>query len=77
MAIFFSAVIGSYLITDIGKVLLAKQLRSKLTPTNIIKIKKVSSILLIVFGIVLMIQGWFPKEKEFVKDTLQKIEQTH
>lgn len=77
MAIFFSAVIGSYLITDIGKVLLAKQLRSKLTPTNIIKIKKVSSVLLIVFGVVLMIQGWFPKEKEFVKDTLEKIEQTH
>lgn len=77
MAIFFSAVIGSYLITDIGKVLLAKQLRSKLTPTNIIKIKKVSSILLIVFGVILMVQGWFPKEKEFVKDTLEKIEQTH
>ncbi|ESU30029.1 hypothetical protein FLJC2902T_05200 [Flavobacterium limnosediminis JC2902] len=77
MAIFFTAVIGSYLITDIGKVLLAKQLRSKLTPTNIIKIKKVSSILLIVFGTVLMLQGWFPKEKEFVKDTLEKMEQTN
>ncbi|CAM3634478.1 putative threonine efflux protein [Flavobacterium saliperosum S13] len=77
MAIFFSAVIGSYLITDIGKVLLAKQLRSKLTPTNIIKIKKISSILLIVFGVILMVQGWFPKEKEFVKETLEKIEQTH
>lgn len=75
MTIFFSAVIGSYLITDIGKVLLAKQLRSKLTPTNIIKVKKASSVLLIVFGMVLMLQGWFPKEKEFVKDTLEKIEQ--
>lgn len=77
MGIFFSAVIGSYLITDIGKVLLAKQLRSKLTPTNIIKVKKASSVLLIVFGVVLMLQGWFPKEKEFVKDQLEKMEQTH
>nr|WP_294937618.1 LysE family transporter [uncultured Flavobacterium sp.] len=77
MGIFFSAVIGSYLVTDIGKVLLAKQLRSKLTPVNIIKVKKASSILLIIFGMVLMLQGWFPKEKEFVKDTLEKMENSH
>lgn len=75
MVIFFSAVLGAYLFTDIGKVLLAKQLRRKLTPTNILKVKKVSSILLIVFGMVLMLQGWFPKEKEFVKETLEKIEE--
>ncbi|MEW5676511.1 LysE family transporter [Flavobacterium enshiense] len=75
MVIFFSAVLGAYLFTDIGKVLLAKQLRRKLTPTNIIKVKKVSSVLLIVFGMALMLQGWFPKEKEFVKDTLEKIEE--
>lgn len=75
MVIFFSAVFGAYLFTDIGKVLLAKQLRRKLTPTNILKVKKVSSILLIVFGMVLMLQGWFPKEKEFVKETLEKMEE--
>jgi len=74
VVIFFSAVLGAYLFTDIGKVLLAKQLRRKLTPTNILKVKKISSMLLIVFGLVLMLQGWFPKEKEFVKDTLEKIE---
>ncbi|THF47667.1 LysE family translocator [Flavobacterium supellecticarium] len=75
MLTFFSAVIGSYFITDIGKILLAKQLRKKLTPANILKVKKLSSILLIVFGLVLMFQGWFPKEKEFVKNTLEKIEE--
>lgn len=75
MAVFFSAVLGAYLFTDICKVLLAKQLRSKLTPVNIIKVKKTSSVLLIVFGMVLMLQGWFPKEKEFVKNQLEKIEQ--
>lgn len=76
MTIFFSAVIGSYLVTDIGKVLLAKQLRSKLTPVNIIKVKKASSVILIIFGAILMLQGWFPEEKEFVKDTLEKIEKS-
>lgn len=74
MAVFFAAVLGAYLFTDICKVLLAKQLRSKLTPVNIIKVKKTSSILLIIFGVFLMIQGWVPK-KELVKE-LEKIEQS-
>lgn len=71
---FFTTVILSYLATDVGKILLAKQLRNKLTPANIIKIKKISSILLIVFGAVLLAQGWFPSDKQFVKDTIEKIE---
>lgn len=71
---FFSTVILSYLATDVCKILLAKQLRNKLTPPNIIKIKKVSSILLIIFGTVLLAQGWFPSDKQFVKDTIEKIE---
>ncbi|MES2812338.1 MAG: LysE family transporter [Bacteroidota bacterium] len=71
---FFTTVILSYLATDVGKILLAKQLRSKLTPANIIKIKKVSSVLLIVFGTILLSQGWFPSDKQFVKDTIEKIE---
>lgn len=71
---FFTTVILSYIATDIGKIILAKQLRNKLTIQNIIKIKKISSIVLIIFGIVLLSQGWFPSEKEFVKKTILKIE---
>jgi threonine/homoserine/homoserine lactone efflux protein len=71
---FFTTVILSYVSTDIGKILLAKQLRSKLTPTNILKIKKISSILLVVFGFFLLTQGWFPSDKQFVKKTIEKIE---
>ena len=71
---FFTTVILSYLATDVCKILLAKQLRNKLTPPNIIKIKKVSSILLIIFGAILLSQGWFPSDKQFVKDTIEKIE---
>jgi hypothetical protein len=40
MVTFFSAVIISYLLTDCVKILLAKQLKNKMTPTNIFKIKK-------------------------------------
>ena len=60
--IFFTSVIATYFIIDIGKIMLAKQLRSKLTMKNITKIKQGISIILMVFGLALLIQGWFPKE---------------
>jgi len=37
--LFFSSVIVSYLLVDIGKIILAKQLKNKMTPVNILKIK--------------------------------------
>lgn len=74
MMTFFTSVIVTYLLIDCLKIVLAKQLKSKLTPTNIFKIKKGISIVLIVFGLALMAQGWFPKEKEMVKNALEKIE---
>jgi threonine/homoserine/homoserine lactone efflux protein len=74
MMTFFSAVIISYLIVDCIKILLAKQLKSKMTPSNILKIKKGISVVLMIFGMVLITQGWFPKEKEMVKKAFQNIE---
>ncbi|MFT5077408.1 MAG: threonine/homoserine/homoserine lactone efflux protein [Flavobacteriaceae bacterium] len=74
MMTFFSAVIISYLLVDCIKILLAKQLKSKMTPSNILKIKKGISIVLMIFGSVLITQGWFPKEKEMVKKAFQNIE---
>jgi anaerobic C4-dicarboxylate transporter len=64
MVLLFSAVIISYLLTDCVKILLAKQLKNKMTPTNIFKIKKGISIVLI-FGIVLITQGWFQKKRKW------------
>ncbi|HTG67408.1 MAG TPA: LysE family transporter [Flavobacterium sp.] len=74
MMTFFSTVIITYLLVDCVKILLAKQLQSKMTPSNILKIKKGISIVLMVFGVVLMVQGWFPKEKEMVKQAFENIE---
>lgn len=74
MFTFFCTVIVTYLLVDCVKILLAKQLKSKMTPTNILKIKKGISIVLMVFGIVLIVQGWFPKEKEKLKDALERID---
>jgi len=74
MITFFSTVLLTYLLVDVGKILLAKQLRSQMTPTNILKIKKIISILLVIFGLVLMFQGWFPSEQKLVKKALEKID---
>jgi len=75
MITFFTTVILSYLLIDCVKIVLAKQLKNKMTPTNILKIKKGISIVLMVFGVVLITQGWFPKEKEKLKDVLERIDE--
>jgi hypothetical protein len=74
MLTFFISVITSYLLVDCIKILLAKQLKHKLTPINILKIKKAISIVLMVFGVVLIFQGWFPEEKAKLKHVLERIE---
>jgi threonine/homoserine/homoserine lactone efflux protein len=74
MITFFTSVILSYLVIDCIKIVLAKQLKNKLTPPNILKIKKGISIVLMIFGAVLITQGWFPEEKEMVKKAFENIE---
>lgn len=74
MLTFFSTLIVTYFITDIFKILLAKQLRNKLNPKNILLIKKVISIILIVCGVFLLSQAWFPKEQKIVNSAFEKLE---
>ena len=74
MITFFGTLIFTYLIVDMGKMLLAKQLKHKMTPKNILNIKKIISVLLIVFGIAIMLQGWCPSDQKIVKKALEKIE---
>lgn len=75
MITFFSTLIISYFVTDIFKILLAKQLRNKLNPKNILLIKKFISIVLIICGVVLLSQAWFPKERKIVDSAFEKLEE--
>lgn len=74
MITFFSTLILSYFITDIFKILLAKQLRNKLNPKNILLIKKFISIVLIICGVFLLSQAWFPKDQKIVNSAIEKLE---
>lgn len=62
IVVFFSSVLGTCLVFDIFKILLAKKLNRKLTPNRIYYMKRTISIVLIVFGVVLIGQGLLPEE---------------
>ncbi|PID68794.1 MAG: lysine transporter LysE [Flavobacteriales bacterium] len=59
---YFATVLLSYFVTDLLKILLAKQLKSKLTPTIVRKIKRGMGITLMIFGLILVIQGVVPNK---------------
>jgi threonine/homoserine/homoserine lactone efflux protein len=71
---YFSVILLSYFITDIGKIMLAKQLKKYLTPNVTYKIKRAMGILLMIFGVVLILKGFIPKEKLNLKDVIEKVE---
>ncbi|RZJ71946.1 LysE family transporter [Flavobacterium sp.] len=71
---FFASVIISYFIIDIFKILAAKQLRRYLNPANILMIKKGISIVLIISGLFLLSQTWFPKEHQMMDEAIHKLE---
>ena len=61
--LFIAGMLGSYFVTDLIKMALAKSLKSKLTPKRIFKTKKIIALVILGFGILLLVQGFFPKEK--------------
>lgn len=61
---FIATVLITFFVTDLLKILLAKKLKHKMTPRFIFKTKKWISLLILGFGILLLIQGIFPKGVE-------------
>lgn len=60
---FFGTMILAYFITDLFKIILAKQLKKKLTPDRILKVKKLLGLILVICGLVLIVKGFLPKDK--------------
>ena len=71
--VFFGSMIAAYFITDLFKILLAKQLKRKLTPKRILKVKKLLGIILIVCGLVLIIKGFLPKDQLNPQNLIEEI----
>lgn len=66
--LYFGVIILGYFVTDLGKIFLAKQLKDKMTPRVIYRVKRIMGIVLIVFGVILMLKGFIPNEQfnEFI-----------
>jgi len=71
---FFATVLLSYFVTDVFKILLAKQLKRKLTADRIVWIKKVIGVILIICGIVLVVKGFLPKDRFNFEQELERFE---
>ncbi|HUH28999.1 LysE family translocator [Gelidibacter sp.] len=71
--VFLSTILVTYFIIDLFKILIAKKLKNKLTPRRIFKTKKIIALVILAFGVLLLSQAFFPKEKELLKDRLEQI----
>jgi threonine/homoserine/homoserine lactone efflux protein len=67
---YFTTIIVAYFLTDLIKILLAKQLKNNLTPIVIRKIKRGMGIALMIFGLVLATKGFLPKKTMEKFDTV-------
>lgn len=71
--VFLATILITYFTVDIFKILIAKKLKNKLTPRRIFKTKKIVALVILSFGILLLVQAFFPKEKELIKDRIEQI----
>lgn len=71
--VFLSTILITYFLIDLIKIAISKKLKSKLTPRLIFKTKKVIALVILGFGVLLLVQGFFPKEKEIIKEKFEQI----
>src|SRR5699024_1652978 len=73
LLVFFAAVLTSYFLVDLLKILLAKRLNHKLTPVRIFKLKRSISIIILLCGVVLIARGIFPGRLEKIQHEMEKV----
>ena len=71
--VFLFTILAVYFIVDLIKIVVAKTLKNKLTPRLIFKTKKIVALVILGFGVLLLVQGFFPNEKELIKDKIEKL----
>lgn len=71
---YFAIMVCAFLLTDIGKIMAAKQLKAKLTPTVLRKIRHGLGIFFIIFGIVLATKRYIPERTmDQIDDVIEKV----
>jgi threonine/homoserine/homoserine lactone efflux protein len=72
ISVFFGGILLSYFTVDIFKILLAKQLKNKLTPRHVHQIKKTIGIIILLGGLYIIYEGTGDKDK--FNETIHTIE---
>ena len=71
---YFVIVIFTFLLTDFGKILAAKQLKEKLTPITLRKIRHALGVFFIIFGIILATKRYIPqKTMDKIDNVMEKV----
>lgn len=73
VVVFLSTILIVYFLVDLVKIALAKKLKNQLTPRLIFKTKKIIALVILGFGVLLLVQGFFPDEQKLIKDKLEQI----
>jgi len=73
VVVFLSTILIVYFLVDLVKIAIAKKLKNKLTPRLIFKTKKIVALVILGFGVLLLVQGFFPDEKKLLKEKLEQI----
>lgn len=71
---FLATILIVYFLVDLVKIAVSKKLKNRLTPRLIFKTKKIIALVILGFGVLLLVQGFFPKEKKMLKDKLEQIQ---
>lgn len=69
--VFIITMLVVYFLSDLVKIAVAKSLRNKLTPRLIFKTKKIVALFILGFGVLLLVQGFFPKGKEKIQEQIE------
>lgn len=72
---YFGTILLGYFLTDLIKIHLAKQLKSKMTPAVNYKLKRILALIFIIFGLSLIFKGFYPSENAMPQE-LNKFIQT-
>ena len=71
--VFLATILVTYFLVDLLKIYAAKTLKSKLTPRLIFKTKKIIAIVILGFGVLLLVQGFFPESYKKNKERIENI----
>ncbi|MFV0565022.1 MAG: LysE family translocator [Flavobacteriaceae bacterium] len=73
VVVFLSTILIVYFAIDLFKIAVAKKLKNRLTPRLIFKTKKIIALVILGFGVLLLVQGFFPKEKKYLEQKFEQI----